>query len=232
LQHQDGTSHLLASTIPTCKAYDPCFKHELAVILQDGMRRMLEAQEDVFYYVTVTNENYVHPAMPADAEEGIRRGMYRLRESRRENRGPVSRVQLLGSGAILREVLAAADALEKEHGVAADVWSVTSWTELRWDGLLAGGHASAAMREARAHAGGESWVAQCLSRTEGPLIAVADYVSAVADLVRPFIPAGRRYVALGTDGFGRSDTRRNLRAFFAVDRAAVVAAALRALGRA
>jgi pyruvate dehydrogenase E1 component len=225
LQHQDGTSQLAASTIPTCRAYDPCFKHELVVIVQDGMRRMLEAQEDVFYYVTVMNENYVHPEMPAGAEEGIRRGMYRLREG---GSGQGRRVQLLGSGAILREVLAAAEALERAHGVAADVWSVTSWTELRWDGLAASG-ASPAVREARGGAAGPSWVAQCLGATAGPIVAASDYVSAVADLVRPFVPEGRRYVALGTDGFGRSDTRASLRAFFAVDREAVVAAALRAL---
>jgi pyruvate dehydrogenase E1 component len=228
LQHQDGTSHLLASTIPICRAYDPCFKHELVVIVQDGMRRMLEAQEDVFYYVTVMNENYVHPEMPAGVEEGIRRGMYRLREGR-NGEGVGKRVQLLGSGAILREVLAAADVLEREHGVAADVWSVTSWTELRWEGLAARG-VSPAVCEVRGGAGGPSWVAQCLGPTAGPIVAASDYVSAVADLVRPFVPEGRRYVALGTDGFGRSDTRASLRTFFAVDRDAVVAAALRALG--
>jgi pyruvate dehydrogenase E1 component len=229
LQHQDGTSHLFASTIPTCRAYDPAFKHELVVIVQDGMRRMLEDQEDVFYYVTVMNENYVHPEMPAGAEAGIRRGMYRLRESRVVNRESGRRVQLLGSGAILNEVLAAAEVLERDHEVAADVWSVTSWTELRWDGLVASGDASAAVREVRAATGSESWVAQCLDETEGPIVAATDYVSALADLVRPFVPGGRRYVALGTDGFGRSDTRKSLRAFFAVDRDAVVAAALRAL---
>jgi pyruvate dehydrogenase E1 component len=227
LQHQDGASHLFASAIPTCKAYDPCFKHELVVILQDGMRRMLEAQEDVFYYVTVMNENYAHPEMPPDAEEGIRRGMYLLRASPR--RDARRRVQLLGSGAILREVLSAAEALEAEHGVAADVWSVTSWTELRWDGLVAGG-ASRAVREARGGEAGRSWVAHCLDATEGPIVAASDYVSAVADLVRPFAPPGRRYVALGTDGFGRSDTRASLRAYFAVDRDAIAAAALGALG--
>jgi pyruvate dehydrogenase E1 component len=229
LQHQDGTSHLVASTNPTCRAYDPAFKHELVVIVQDGMRRMLEDQEDVFYYVTVMNENYVHPEMPAGAEAGIRRGMYRLRESRVVNRESGRRVQLLGSGAILNEVLAAAEVLERDHEVAADVWSVTSWTELRWDGLVASGDASAAVREVRAATGSESWVAQCLDETEGPIVAATDYVSALADLVRPFVPGGRRYVALGTDGFGRSDTRKSLRAFFAVDRDAVVAAALRAL---
>jgi pyruvate dehydrogenase E1 component len=227
LQHQDGTSQLFASTIPTCKAYDPCFKHELVVILQDGMRRMLEAQEDVFYYVTVMNENYAHPEMPAGAEEGIRRGMYLLRRS--PHREARRRVQLLGSGTILREALAAAATLEARHGVAADVWSVTSWTELRWDGLVTSGD-SPAVREARGGAAGQSWVGRCLDATAGPIVAASDYVSAVADLVRPFVSAGRRYVALGTDGFGRSDTRASLRAFFAVDREAIAAAALGALG--
>ena len=223
LQHQDGTSHLFASTIPTCQAYDPCFKYEVAVIVQDGVRRMLQAQEDVFYYVTVMNENYLHPAMPVGAAEGIVRGMYRFREARTVNREP--RVQLLGSGTILREVIAAAEALESEHGVAADVWSVTSWTELRWDGMAA---------ERLARGGGEAptaWVERCLGATSGPIIAASDYVRAVPDLIRPYLPFERRYVALGTDGFGRSDTRANLREFFEVDRKAIVAAALAALGR-
>jgi len=219
LQHQDGTSQLSASTIPTCKAYDPCFKHELVAILQDGMRRMLEAQEDVFYYVAVMNENYAHPEPPRGAEEGIVRGMYRLREGRGAK--AQARVQLLGSGTILREALAAAEVLEAEHGVAADVWSVTSWTELRWDGMAC----------ERTGSPESSWVERCLAPTEGPIVAASDYVRAVADLVRPYVPAGRRYVALGTDGFGRSDTRANLRQFFEVDRAAIVKAALRALGR-
>jgi pyruvate dehydrogenase E1 component len=218
LQHQDGTSHLAASTIPTCRAYDPCFGYELAVIVQDGMHRMLEAQEDLFYYVTVMNENYAHPGMPEGAGEGILRGMYVLQ--RRE----AARLQLLGSGTILREVIAAAEALEREHGIAANVWSVTSWTELRWDGMAA----------ERAHRRGgeraESWVERCLGPTTGPVVAASDYVRAVADLIRPYLPDGRRYVALGTDGFGRSDTRASLRAFFEVDRESIVRAALVALG--
>jgi len=244
LQHQDGTSQLWAATIATCRAYDPCFGHELAVILHDGMRRMLEAQEDVFYYVTVMNENYAHPGMPQDAgtAEGILRGMYLL--ERRDG----AAVQLLGSGAILRECLAAAAALEREHGVAANVWSVTSWSELRWDGLLADG-ATAAVRDARPLAGSPSppfqggvpataggvvrqpWIDRCLAGTAGPIVAASDYVTAVADLVRPWMPAGRRYVALGTDGFGRSDTRVALRGFFGVDARAIADAALAALGR-
>jgi len=233
LQHQDGTSHLWASTVPTCRAYDPCFGCELTVILQDGMRRILEAREDVFYYVTVMNENYVQPALaevPAQpggtaVEQGILRGMYLLR-GRAD-----AQVQLLGSGTILREAIAAADVLERDHGVAANVWSVTSWTELRWDGMTCAG-ASDAVNEARPGvAGSASWVRQCLDGTTGPIVAATDYVSAVPDLIRACVPEGRRYVTLGTDGFGRSDTRAGLRSFFAVDAAHIVGAALAALGR-
>jgi pyruvate dehydrogenase E1 component len=208
LQHQDGSSHLAAATIPNCVAYDPCYGYELALILQDGARRMLEADEDVFYYVTVMNENYAHPAMPAGAEEGVLKGMHRVREA---GKGKNS-VRLLGAGAILREALAAADALEAEHGVAAEVWSVTSFTELRRDG----------------RASKKAWVAQCLEGGKGPVIAASDYVSALADLIREWVPG--KYVTLGTDGVGRSDTRAALRAHFGVDRAGIVKAALDALG--
>jgi pyruvate dehydrogenase E1 component len=222
LQHQDGTSHLAASTIPTCRAYDPCYGYELALVLQDGMRRMLDAQEDVFYYITVMNENYAHPPLPEGAEEGILRGMY----CRQRRDG--AQAQLLGSGAILREAIAAAEILERSHGIAANVWSVTSWTELRWDAMLAGGAASAAVRETRGRSGDDRpWVERCLGATAGPIIAASDYVSAVADLIRPCVP--RRYVALGTDGFGRSDTRAQLRAFFGVGASDIVRATLRAL---
>ena len=213
LQHQDGSSHLIASTIPTCRAFDPCFAYELAVILADGTRRILEAQEDVFYYLTLMNENYPQPAMPAGSEAGILRGMYRLRE--RAN----ARVQLLGSGAILREVIGAAEILERAHGIAADVWSVTSWSELRWDGMRG-------EKENR-----PSFVAETLTGTAGPIVAASDYVSAVADLIRPFIPAGRCYAALGTDGFGRSDTRPALRAYFGVDAQHIAAEALRRIAQ-
>jgi pyruvate dehydrogenase E1 component len=212
LQHQDGSSHLIAATIPNCRAYDPCFGYELAAIVEDGARRMLEKQEDVFYYLTVANENYAHPAMPADAREGILRGMYRLREGKR--------VQMLGSGPILREVLAAAELLEKDWKISAGVWSVTSFTELRRDGMKA-------ERATRYGKPEKSWVAQCLEKTEGPVIAASDYVSAVADLIRPYIE--RKYVALGTDGFGRSDTRAALRDFFEVDARHIAVAALAAI---
>jgi len=208
LQHQDGSSHLAAATIANCVAYDPCFGYELAVILQDGLRRMLEAEEDVFYYVTVMNENYAHPAIPAGAEQGILKGMHRVREAGKGKK----RVRLLGAGAILREALAAAEVLETAHGVAAEVWSVTSFTELRRDGRK----------------GAKSWVAQCLEGGGGPVIAASDYVSALADLIREWVPG--RCVTLGTDGFGRSDTRAALRAHFGVDRDAIVRAALGALG--
>src|ERR671931_637185 len=212
LQHQDGASHLAASTIPNCRAYDPCFGYELAAIIEDGARRMLEAQEDVFYYVTVANENYPHPAMPEGVAEGIRRGMYRLREG--------SQLQLLGSGAILREGIAAAELLAKDWNLSAGVWSVTSFTELRREGMQV-------ERARRFGAAATSWVEQCLGPTQGPVIAASDYVRAVADLIRPYVP--RKYLALGTDGFGRSDTRAALRAFFEVDARHICVAALAAV---
>jgi pyruvate dehydrogenase E1 component len=206
LQHEDGTSHLAASTIPNCRAYDPCFAYELAVILEDGMRRMLAQQEDVFYYVTLMNESYAMPSMPEGAREGILRGLHRVREAKGAG------VRLLGAGTILNEVLAAAQLLESDWQVAAEVYSVTSFTQLRWDGM---------------EQGDRCWVRQQLPQGT-PVVAASDYVSAVADLIRPWI--ADRYVALGTDGFGRSDTRANLRRFFGVDRYAVVLAALESLG--
>jgi len=221
LQHQDGSSHLLFASVPSCAAYDPCFGYELAAIVQDGMRRMLEDQEDVFYYVTVTNENYAQPALPEGAEEGILRGMYRLREA--SNAGQTARVQLLGAGTLLREALAAGELLERDWGIAADVWSVTSFTELRRDGLNA-------ERHNRLNPDAEpipSWVERCLAPTTGPVVAVSDYLRAVPDLIRAWVSC--RYVTLGTDGFGRSDTRAALRRFFEVDRHHVAIAALKAL---
>ena len=225
LQHQDGTSHLLASTISNCVAYDPCYGYELAVILQDGMRRMLQEQEDVFYYVTVMNENYAQPSLPAGAEEGIRRGMYLLRPSplgATAAKKKLPRVQLLGAGTILREALAAADILEQEYDIAADVWSVTSFTELRRDGLEC-------ERWNREHPGEarKSWVEQCLARAGAPVVAASDYVCALPDLIRTWVPG--RYLTLGTDGFGRSDTRAALRRFFGVDAQAIARAAAAAL---
>jgi len=214
LQHQDGASHLIASAFPNCRAYDPCFGYELAAIIEDGARRMLEAQEDVFYYLTVMNENYIHAPMPAGSTSGILKGMYLLQER------PNAKLQLLGSGAILREAIAAAELLERDWGIAANVWSVTSFTELRRDGMQA-------ERARRFGGDAESWVERCLKGTQGPVVAASDYVAAVADLIRPYV--GRGYVALGTDGFGRSDTRAALRAFFEVDAPSIALAALGAL---
>ena len=238
LQHQDGSSHLLFSTVPNCIAYDPCYAYELATIIQDGARRMLEDQEDVFYYITVMNENYQQPAMPVDSREGILKGMYRLHRTAPEPAAPGApanaapgahppTVQLLGSGTILREVIAASELLAKDWGITADVWSVTSFTELRRDGM-------ATERWNRLHCGLHpeeapriSWVSQCLPATSGPVIAATDYLRAVPDMIRAWAP--RRYVTLGTDGFGRSDTRASLRDFFEVDHRHVALAALHAL---
>ncbi len=221
LQHEDGHSHVVAATIPNCRAYDPTFSYEVAVIVQDGLRRMLTEQEDVFYYLTVMNENYSHPALPEGAEEGILRGMHLVREA--DGKGP--RVQLLGSGAILREVLAAADILRDDYGVGADVWSVTSFTELRRDGLEA-------ERWSRLHPTEDprpSYVETQLDDREGPVVAASDYMRAFADGIRPFVRG--RYDVLGTDGYGRSDYRVTLRRFFEVDRHHVTVAALAALAR-
>ena len=226
LQHEDGHSHLLSSTIPNCISYDPTFAYEVAVIIQDGLRRMYAEQEDVFYYITIMNENYRHPEMPKGAENGIVKGMYRLSESQLSSgKGgkKVPRVQLLGSGTILNEVMAAQAMLEKDFGVAADIWSCPSFTELRRDGLKVARwnmlHPEDKPREA--------YVSECLNSTSGPVIAATDYMKSFADQIRPFI--NERYVVLGTDGFGRSDTRAKLRGFFEVDRRYVVVAALKAL---
>ncbi len=220
LQHQDGHSHLMAATIPNCLAYDPAFAYELAVIVREGMRRMYVQQEDVFYYLTVMNENYAHPAMPKGAEEGIVKGMYLFSENKKA-KGP--KVQLMGSGTILREAIAAAELLEKDFGVAADVWSVTSFNELRRDGLDAE-RWNMLHPESKPRA---SYVEQCLAKRDGPVVAATDYIRSYADQIRPYVHA--RYKVLGTDGFGRSDFRRKLRAFFEVDRHYIVVAALKAL---
>ncbi len=222
LQHEDGHSHLLAATVPNCVAYDPTYAYELAVIIQDGLRRMVQEQEDVYYYITVMNENYEHPAMPEGVEKGILKGMYLLREGKAKKNAP--RVQLLGSGTILREVIAGADLLEKDFGVAADIWSVTSFNELRRDGIDA-------QRWNMLHPEAEprlSHIETCLKDREGPVIAATDYMKMFADQVRGFLPA-RQFLALGTDGFGRSDTREKLRRFFEVDRNYVAVAALKSL---
>jgi len=222
LQHQDGHSLVVAATIPNCIVYDPAYAYELAVIIQDGLRRMYQEQEDRFYYITAMNETYVQPAMPEGVEEGILKGIYRVRTG-----GAVEkmekRVQLLGSGAILREALAAADLLEQDFAVTTDVWSVTSFNELRREGLEVERwnmlHPEQAPRR--------SYVEQQLGPTSGPIVAATDYIQTLADQIRPFVP--RRYRVLGTDGFGRSDMRSQLRKFFEVDRHYIVLATLKAL---
>lgn len=222
LQHQDGHSHILAGTVPNCVSYDPTYSYELAVIIQDGLRRMYEDNEKVFYYLTLMNENYVHGAMPEGAEEGIRKGMYLLREGKSKTR-KTPRVQLLGSGTILREVEAAAELLREDFGVAADVWSVTSFNELRREGLRMDRDDMLNPEQEREL----NWVEKCLKDRAGPVIASTDYMRAFADQIRPWVDAP--YSVLGTDGFGRSDSRQKLRHFFEVDRYFVVLAALNAL---
>lgn len=220
LQHQDGHSHVLSSTIPNCVSYDPTYAYELAVIIQHGLKRMYEQQENVFYYITVMNENYHHPALPKGVEEGIVKGMYLLQKSKKPSK---KHVQLLGSGTILREVIEAAKQLEADFSVTSDIWSVTSFTELRRDGL-------AAERYNRMHPDKkpkQSYVAQQLEPQKGPVIAATDYMRLYADQIRPFVESP--FVSLGTDGYGRSDTRVKLRHFFEVDAKFIVIATLNAL---
>ena len=220
LQHEDGHSHLIAATIPNCVAYDPAYGYEVAVIVQDGLRRMLAEQEDVFYYLTTMNENYPMPALPDGARDGIVRGMHRVRAAEGK-----ARVRLLGSGTILREVLAGADLLAEDWGITADVFSVTSFTELRRDGIEAD-------RWNRLHPAGEHrvpYVAELLGAASTPVVAATDYMRSFGDQIRPWVDA--RYSVLGTDGFGRSDFRVALRRFFEVDRFHVAIAALEALAK-
>jgi len=220
LQHEDGHSHIQSALVPNCISYDPSFAYEVAVIVADGLRRMYREQEDVFYYLTLLNENYEHPAMPEGAERGILKGMYQFMKGAASN-GP--RVQLLGSGAILREVIAAAELLRQDWGVDSDIWSCPSFSELGRDGQAA---ARWNMLNPQA-APRLSHVETCLADSRGPVIASTDYVRALPEQIRAFVP--RRYVVLGTDGFGRSDTREKLRHFFEVDRRFVAVAALKAL---
>ena len=232
LQHQDGSSHLMAATVPNCRAWDPAFAGELAVIIEHGMREMLEQQRDVFHYITVGNENQLQSVLPEHARDDLLKGMYRLRPAARlEPDAP--RVSLLASGALLQEALSAADRLAEQYGVAADVFSVTSWSELARDGM-------ARERSERLDGtGGHSQVGRMLAHDDdldasartAPIVAASDYVRAVPESIRAFVPVGRPYVTLGTDGFGRSDTRAALRAFFEVDAATIAHAALHALHR-
>jgi pyruvate dehydrogenase E1 component len=221
LQHEDGHSHVLSATVPNCISYDPTFAYEVAVVIQDGLRRMYAEQQDVYYYLTVMNENYRHPEMPEGAAPAIIKGMYRFKAGPAKSKAP--RVQLLGCGTIFREVIAAADLLHDDWGVEADLWGCPSFTELARDGHAVARHNLLNPTAERKL----SHVEQCLGGTAGPVIAATDYVRAFADQIRAYVP--RRYVVLGTDGFGRSDTREKLRHFFEVDRWHVTVAALKAL---
>jgi pyruvate dehydrogenase E1 component len=225
LQHQDGHSHVLAGTIPNCVSYDPTFAYELAVIIQNGLKRMVELEESVYFYITVMNENYTHPAIPEDpkAQDGIIKGLYLFNQSTFKAKNPKLHVQLMGSGTILREVIAAQALLEQDFGVTADVWSATSINELRKDGLEC-------ERYNQFHPDKPQrmpYVAACLNQTTGPVIISTDYMKLYAEGIRQFI--NKPYYVLGTDGFGRSDTRERLREFFEVDRHYVVYQALKAL---
>jgi pyruvate dehydrogenase E1 component len=222
LQHEDGHSHVLASTIPNCIPYDPTFAHEVAVIMQDGLKRMIEQQEDVFYYITLMNENYSHPGLKAGQEADILKGLYLLQEGSKTNK---HRVQLMGSGTILREVIAAAELLQNDWGIDADVWSAPSFTLLARDG-------QAVERWNMLHPTDTPQVAHvtgCLAGTTGPIVVATDYMRTFAEQVRAFMPKGRSYKVLGTDGFGRSDSRVKLREFFEVNRYFVTLAALKTL---
>ncbi len=224
LQHEDGHSLVLSGLIPNCVSYDPTFSFEIAVIMQDGMRRMFKEQEDVYYYITVMNENYEHPEMPSGAEQDIIKGLYLLKKGAvSDGKQPTPRVQLLGSGTIFREVIAAAELLKNDWGVDADLWGCPSFNELARDGNdIARWNLLNPLEKPR-----QSHVEQSLNDTRGPIIAATDYVRQYAEQIRPFL--NRRYVTLGTDGFGRSDTREALRHFFEVDRRWVTIAALKAL---
>lgn len=223
LQHQDGHSHILAGTIPNCVAYDPAYACELAVILQDGMRRMYQDNESIYYYITVMNENYLQPPLVEGSEEGILAGMYLFESNKTKGRGKKKRVQLLGSGALMNEVREAGKILSESYGIESDIWSVTSFNELARDG----------QKSARWNMlnpdkpAQQSYVERCLAEHDGPVVATSDYIRLYAEQIRPYID--RAYTVLGTDGFGRSDTREKLRQFFEVDRHYVVIAALRAL---
>ena len=219
MQHQDGHSLINASTVPNCISYDPTYAYELAVIVQDGLRRMIGNQENVFYYITCMNENYVHPPMPSGVEDGILKGMYLLQVG---GQGQI-RAQLMGSGTILREVIGAAELLDKDFGIPSDVWSVTSFNELRrnaletdrWNHL----HPETEARK--------SYLEQCLADRPGPYIAATDYMKIIADQIHGWVPGS--YVTLGTDGYGRSDCRAALRDHFEVDRRYITVTALKAL---
>ncbi len=220
LQHQDGHSHLIASNIPNCVSYDPTFAYEMAVILRDGIRRMHEKKENIFYYITAMNENYTHPEKPKDTDSGILKGMYLFEEN--NNKGK-TKVQLLGSGTILREIIAAAKILSKDYGIDSDVWSVTSFNELRKDGMETERWNLLNPDEKKK----KSYVQKCMEKRDGPIIAASDYVRSFSDQIRPYTQ--KPFYSFGTDGYGRSDTRKKLRKFFEVDKEHIVAYTLSAL---
>ena len=222
LQHQDGHSHLLASMIPNCKSYDPTFSYELAIILREGLKRMHDNQENIFYYITVMNESYKHPKIPEDSKKGILKGMYLFKEFK--NKGK-TKIQLLGCGTILREMISAAEILSKDYDIDSDVWSVTSFNELRRDGMET-------ERKNLLNPGEKpekSYVQKCLSKRDGPIIAASDYMRTYADQIRPYL--SKPFYSFGTDGYGRSDSRKKLRQFFEIDKEHIVAYALSALAK-
>jgi len=222
LQHQDGHSHLLASNIPNCISYDPTFAYEMATIFRDGLKRMHENKEKIFYYITAMNENYSHPEKPKGCDEGILKGMYLFKEGK--NKGK-TKVQLMGSGTILREVIAASEILSKEYNIDADIWSVTSFNELRRDGMETERLNLLNPNEKPK----KSYVQKCLEKRDGPVIAASDYTRAFSDQIRPY--TDKSFYSFGTDGYGRSDTRKNLRKFFEVDKEHIVAYTLSALAK-
>ncbi|MGH1373873.1 MAG: transketolase-like TK C-terminal-containing protein, partial [Cellvibrionaceae bacterium] len=222
LQHQDGHSHILANTIPNCRTYDPTYGFELAVIIQDGLKRMFEQQENCFYYITTMNENYKHPEMPVGVEQDIIKGMYLLKEGKKNKKKDL-RVQLMGAGSILREVEAAAKLLKKDFSVESDIWSLTSVNELTREGQKTQRH-NLLNPEAEAQ---KAFITQQLEGRQGPVIGATDYMKSYLEQLRAYVPG--RFSVLGTDGFGRSDTRKKLRRFFEVDRHFIVLASLKAL---
>jgi len=224
LQHADGHSHIISSVIPNCKSYDPTFGYELATIFQDGLRRMHDKQENIFYYITTMNENYIHPAMPKDksVEEGILKGMYLFKELNQNNK---TKIQLLGSGTILREMIAAAEILQKDYKIDSDIWSVTSFNELRKEALEIERY-NLLNPDKKPK---KSYVEECLMPMEGPIIAASDYLRLNSDQIRPFVQ--KSFYSFGTDGYGRSDTRKNLRKFFEVDKEHIVTYSLSVLAK-
>jgi pyruvate dehydrogenase E1 component len=224
LQHGDGHSHLLSSVIPNCKSYDPTFAYELATIFKEGLRRMHDKQENIFYYITTMNENYCHPAMPKNKfiAEGILKGMYLFKE---HNKFKKTKIQLLGSGAILREMIAAAEILQKEYQIDSNVWSVTSFNELRKEAIETERY-NLLNPDKKPK---KTYIEKCLSSTEGPIVAASDYIRLNSDQIRPF--TSKAFYSFGTDGYGRSDTRKNLRKFFEVDKEHIVAYSLSVLAK-